>query len=500
MNGIYPDLTVATTKWGASPTEVEAQREAEYSALYSRAPHRFLDTRESAWNIVHLRPVPPIIQLLAFGDLLDTLLTRTVPKPKRGILATFASLFGFRKPLIVKHPHDRTNTVRGLCARLALVFQDAYKCKLLLSCHGFEAQALLDTFQLILDTGHSEGDLRRNLIIAIRKLSTKTDLYPTPFYLKKLDQVNDTPEAGGAYGDIHRGVYQGRDICLKSIKVYTTTKPERIVKMIAREAVLWGQLEHTNLLPFYGLYLYNQRLSLISPWARNGTVSDFLLKQPKANRILLCSDIAEGIGYLHDNDIIHGDLKGVNILVDISHRAYLADFGLSAVEDPEILAWSRNSTASRGGTVRWQAPELFKIETTEQDSYSGIPQNTKATDIYAFSCVCYEIFTGSIPFPLASDGQVMLKVMSGERPLLPSKSILGFSDEFRTLIRACWGAEPMDRPSISDVRAQLAPLIPGDHRSPGEWQGRLSLREGGNTADIPLTPRMLDKILRRTLQ
>ncbi|KAG6811112.1 hypothetical protein H0H92_008959 [Tricholoma furcatifolium] len=181
-------------------------------------------------------------------------------------------------------------------------------------------------YEKILDTGEPDTNLRRNLMIAIRKLSTKTDLYPTPFYLKRLDQVNERAEAGGAYGDIHRAVYQGRVVCLKSIKVWTTTKPERIVKMIAREAILWGQLKHSNLLPFYGLYMYNDRLALISPWASNGTVVDFLFKRPKANRPLLCSDIAQGIGYLHENDIIHGDLKGV--------RASYVDSLLSAY--PEI--------------------------------------------------------------------------------------------------------------------------------------------------------------------
>ncbi|KAG6917336.1 hypothetical protein DXG01_002907 [Tephrocybe rancida] len=488
MNTIYPSLTVVTTKWGDTSTEIEMGREAEYSAVYPRTPHRFDNSRASAWDIVRLQPEPPVVQLLEFGILLDSVLPRTIPKPKRRIFAAFAGLFGFKKPSSIEHPHNRTKIVEGLCARLALVFQDTLKRKLLLSCQGTEAQALLDTFQAILDTGQSDANVRLNLIIAIRKLSTKTDLYPTPFYLKKLDRVSEKPEAGGAYGDIHRGVYLGRDVCLKSIKVYATTRPERIVKvrlplglcdyfdnppyqMIAREAVLWGQLTHHSLLPFYGLYLYNDQLSLISPWASNGTISDFLSKQPMANRILLA-----------------------NILVDGCHRAYIADFGLSAVEDPEVMAWTRNSTASRGGTVRWQAPELFKVE-TDQESESEIPRNTKATDVYAFSCVCYEIFSGNIPFKNSSDAQVMLKVMGGERPALP----LHLTDEFRVVIQGCWHGDPKKRSSITQVRSLLAPLIPKDPRRPGEWQGKLALREE-NKVDISLAFKRLDKILRRTFK
>jgi serine/threonine protein kinase len=88
-----------------------------------------------------------------------------------------------------------------------------------------------------------------------------------------------------------------------------------------------------------------------------------------------------------------------NVLVDGSGRAYLADFGLSAVEDAEILHWtSQSASASTGGTVRWQAPELFEPE-PESSAYndstnrSSGPFNTKATDVYAWSCAGYEVST-----------------------------------------------------------------------------------------------------------
>lgn len=113
-------------------------------------------------------------------------------------------------------------------------------------------------------------------------------------------------------------------------------------------------------------------------------------------------DVAYGLAYLHENDIIHGDLKGVgfrapplttiliisqaNILVHNSGRALLADFGLSAVTDPQILKWtSQSSAASKGGTTRWQAPELFDMDTDETVN------NSKASDVYALGCVLYEV-------------------------------------------------------------------------------------------------------------
>ena len=74
----------------------------------------------------------------------------------------------------------------------------------------------------------------------------------------------------------------------------------------------------------------------------------------------------------------------MNILVTESGKACLADFGLSNYVDAEMLMWTSESSANTGGTVRWQAPELFNTENENS-------KPTKETDVYAFSCVCYEV-------------------------------------------------------------------------------------------------------------
>lgn len=82
--------------------------------------------------------------------------------------------------------------------------------------------------------------------------------------------------------------------------------------------------------------------------------------------------------------MIHGDLKGANILVNDSGRACLADFGISCVSDAHGMETASLSSASRqGGTVRYQAPELFDPEFESPRS--------KASDVYAFALVCYEV-------------------------------------------------------------------------------------------------------------
>ena len=83
----------------------------------------------------------------------------------------------------------------------------------------------------------------------------------------------------------------------------------------------------------------------------------------------------------------------MNILVTESGKACLADFGLSNHVDAEMLTWTSESSANHtGGTVRWKAPELFDPENENS-------KPTKETDVYAFSCVCYEVCVIICPVP-----------------------------------------------------------------------------------------------------
>jgi hypothetical protein len=71
--------------------------------------------------------------------------------------------------------------------------------------------------------------------------------------------------------------------------------------------------------------------------------------------------------------------------VDSSGRACIADFGLSSVTDTGVAYWTSHSVGSKGGTTRWQAPEL-----NDPENDHSVP-NTKESDVYAWSCVCYEV-------------------------------------------------------------------------------------------------------------
>ncbi|KAG6852348.1 hypothetical protein C0991_000495 [Blastosporella zonata] len=98
------------------------------------------------------------------------------------------------------------------------------------------------------------------------------------------------------------------------------------------------------------------RIALVAPWLPNGTINEFLEKNPDANRGVLVAEIAAGMSYLHKNQVVHGDIKGANVLVTDSGRACLTDFGLSSLAENHGVQYPAFTS---GGTARFQAPELI---------------------------------------------------------------------------------------------------------------------------------------------
>ncbi|KAG6836667.1 hypothetical protein H0H93_005214 [Arthromyces matolae] len=371
--------------------------------------------------------------------------------------------------------NDESDSLPVLIDKLPFIFQKVSLYRKLLCCKGQDAQDLLDLFQSvliiqssiayskftaaaqILDRPNLNYDLRRNLIVVIQRLSVKAGLYPKCYELKDQIQTGDEPVAAGGFADIYKGTFKGETVCIKVMRVYESSDKEHIMKQFSREVLLWGQLLHPNVLPVYGLYRLRGRPCLVMPWMEHGDVNKYLKERPSVSRLSLVVDVAYGLEYLHKNGIIHGDLKGANILIGDNGRAYVADFGISSVSDPKILAWtSHSSVASKGGSVRWQAPELFDMENDE------LMRNTESSDVYAWACVCYEIFTGRIPLDhISRDPAVIYHVKSGARPTkpkadTPSWSLWGLNEHIWSIMSTCWLENPARRPKISHILQGLS--------------------------------------------
>jgi len=170
---------------------------------------------------------------------------------------------------------------------------------------------------------------------------------------------------------------------------------------------------------------------------------------------------AQGLDYLHGLNIIHGDMKGLNILISRTLTACLADFGLASARDTNPVLTSAMTGDTPKGTLRWQAPEL---------SPDLKQHSTQETDIYAYALVCYEMFSGEIPFAdIPCEWSISSAVKSGIRPPRPLGELSkarGLTDGMWRLVEECWGQHPEKRPAASCIvsRLRALPERPKDQR------------------------------------
>ncbi|CAF2039279.1 unnamed protein product [Brassica napus] len=176
----------------------------------------------------------------------------------------------------------------------------------------------------------------------------------------------------------------------------------------------------------------------------------YLFSVPVVIDIML--QIARGMEYLHSNEIFHGDLNPMNILLkERSHtegyfHAKISGFGLNSVKT-FTRASSRPTTPA---PVIWYAPEV--LTEMEQDLKGiTVPRSkfTHKADVYSFAMVCFELITGKVPFEDSHlQGDEMGKnIRRGDRPLFPFPS----PKYLVSLIKRCWHSEPSQRPTFSSI-------------------------------------------------
>ncbi|KAE9395734.1 kinase-like protein [Gymnopus androsaceus JB14] len=151
-------------------------------------------------------------------------------------------------------------------------------------------------------------------------------------------------------------------------------------------------------------------------------------------------EISRAMKYAHSAHVVHGDLKGANVLLDNDLRCVLADFGHS--KDISQIS-CKNAQHAHG--LRWQSPGLM----------AGHFLLTKENDVYAFGIACVEIVTfRSLPWPMMPDNVVKKLVLEeNSRPPFPSKIVdrLGI----RQVLERCSNDKVMERPTFSQVVKRL---------------------------------------------
>ena len=229
---------------------------------------------------------------------------------------------------------------------------------------------------------------------------------------------------------------------------------------LEKEVTIMARLRHPNIVLLLGAV--RSPPAIVEEFCARGSLFSVLQRHAKPGvpplewrvRLQMALGAAAGMCYLHNCSppVIHRDLKSPNLMVDRYFRVKVGDFNLSRIAMASASIGGPDVTSIGGlHSPRWMAPEVLQSAT-----YS------RASDVYSFAMVMWEIRSLQVPFAALGQWQVMHSVVEEQqRPPLDEDPTPNFSNlhVYDDLIRDGWVHSPDDRPAFEEIITRLQKLI-----------------------------------------
>ncbi|PRP78173.1 hypothetical protein PROFUN_11303 [Planoprotostelium fungivorum] len=264
----------------------------------------------------------------------------------------------------------------------------------------------------------------------------------------------------GASSKVYRAVYRGEDVAVKILKNYE----QNLVEDFVKEFNIISSIRSPYVIYFYGVIL-NPSISIVMQYFPRKSLNHVMRENFFMGWDLFfrfAKETGQCINCLHSwkPQIVHRDLKSLNLLVDESGNVRICDFGLSRYTTTE-----GNTLGKLRGTFAFCAPEL----------YFG-KLYTSAADIYSYSIILWELLYRTIngvysrpyaEFPqIQQEMQIIIQVSKKNlRPTIP----LGCPEQLSQLIERMWSAVPEERPTCPEIISTLKKLQSDYEADPVEF-------------------------------
>ncbi|KAF5749885.1 Mitogen-activated protein kinase kinase kinase 7 [Tripterygium wilfordii] len=233
----------------------------------------------------------------------------------------------------------------------------------------------------------------------------------------------------GAYGRVYIGLdlENGDFVAIKQVSLENIAQEDLNVIM---------NLNHKNIVKYLGSLKTKTHLHIILEYVENGSLANIIKPNrfgpfPESLVAVYISQVLEGLVYLHEQGVIHRDIKGANILTTKEGLVKLADFGVATkLNEADI------NTHSVVGTPYWMAPEIIEL--------SGV---CAASDIWSVGCTVIELLTCVPPYYDLQPMPALFRIVQDLHPPLPDS----LSPDITDFLRQCFKKDARQRPDAKTL-------------------------------------------------
>jgi len=241
-------------------------------------------------------------------------------------------------------------------------------------------------------------------------------------------------------------------------------------------ALLHRSLRHPNVLEVDDIVESDGDLFIVMPLVGGGTLAEVIAAGTltPGRVVTILRQVADALDFAHGANVVHGDVKPRNVLLDEGDSAYVADFGLAAA-----VSWAAPAAAASPGTIDYSAPERLRGESP-----------TRSADVYSLACVLFECLTGAVPYAHGSAAAVVGGHLYNAPPRLRDVSP-GVPAELDDVLAAGLAKDPAARPTsareLVDAAAAALDRMPSRVlHAPQRHQEAVAVRPLDDTLDEPL--------------
>ena len=288
----------------------------------------------------------------------------------------------------------------------------------------------------------------------------------------------------GSFGVVHVGMntHTGQLMAVKSVELSPAA-----MKDVRVEVDVLKSLSHVNIVRYLGAERNGETLHIFQEWVPGGSVTTLLNKFGPFSGAVIRSyvfQILTGLSYLHENRILHRDIKGGNVLISDDGIVKLADFG-SAKRMAHQQSDMMESLTMRG-TPYFMAPEVF------EERYNG------KADIWSVGCVAFQMATGLPPWKNEGFNNPMSLFLHLQKteglPVLewPENGPMRESEKepFEAMLKRCFWRTATQRPTAQGLIADSLFSAPSSSEDDASHTRTLFSHGGDSVSTFaPKTPR-----------